>query len=454
MGQGMIHKLIDIFLNTSKAMGAKCDCADMEGMAIMVHRVMSYQSRQFHTLEHVFGFLEGADAETALAAVFHDLIYFQVDAGLPPEVAPLLDRYLVDAGGALRLAADIPESDRTFHICLAIFGFQAGNALKPFGGLNEFLSALVMMKALENHLPRRESIAIATCVEASIPFRGLNAAGRSVGEVLEGRLEALRRSGDLEAGQSEVLAMVHRAIAFGNKDVRDFSVDDPGQFLTNTWKLLPESNAALRSKGTFSIREYRVALEKMQGFFRSLAPETVYHSYRGLPVSEESARLEEAARRNIAYALAYMRAKLLAVGLLEAVALVSGGDAPMAMFMGDLPADGSEQESLINYLPKVDAPPWLDTSNSVYRLLKDGRLDESSFDLKNSPFALYLYHRLEPSVWGARSKEAEKFFVGSITAAEFLSKFETTFLGEIFGACASMLPTRRATLEDWLQART
>ena len=62
MGQGMIQKLIGVLMNISASLGAACACAETERIAVMVHRVMSFQARQFHTLEHVFGFLDDADA--------------------------------------------------------------------------------------------------------------------------------------------------------------------------------------------------------------------------------------------------------------------------------------------------------------------------------------------------------------------------------------------------------
>jgi hypothetical protein len=454
----MIHRLIDVFMDAMRDMGVDCRCPEVERLAVMIHRVMSYQSRQFHTLEHVFGFLEGsdpvssagADAETAIAAAFHDLVYYQVDDGLPPELESILGPYLVRDGGEIRLKASWTAGDFAYADCLATFGFEPGQILKPFGGLNEFLSALTMAKCLERHLPRKALAAIAVCIESSIPFRGEDAAGRGVGEALESRLASLSRDRGLGASDEEIRSMVHRAIAFANVDVKDFAQPDPGLFLSNTWKLLPESNASLRRRGAFGIREYRVALQKMQGFFRSLAPGSIYHSYRGLPGAEEMARLEGASRRNLEYAQAYMQAKLLAVGIIEAIAEISGGDAPI---MGDLPQAGSVGESLTDFLPDLPAPPWIYTDNPVYRLLKDGRLDESSFDLKNSPLAIFLYHRLSPNVWGERARSSEEFFAGKLTAEAFLMGFDPKFRAEFGGACMRMVPTRREALESWLAAR-
>lgn len=446
MAQGMIQKLINTLMRVVESMSLRCEPADVEKTAVMVHKVMSYQARQFHTLEHVFGFLDGADGITTLAAVFHDLIYYQVDNGLPAEVASLLDPYVECKGAEFRLRADVPEQDPIFLLCSGVFGYRPGDHLRLFGGLNEFLSALVMAALLHAHLDPNDIAAIAACIEASIPFRSPGAEELDVGENLERRLRALAAEGRLTADESAIIAMVHRAIDFGNTDVRDFSLEDPGGFLANTWKLLPESNSSLRSKGTFSVKEYRRALEKMLGFFKSLTPESIAHSYRGSPDETTMRRLTEAARRNLAYAQTYMRAKLLAVALVESVAELSGGDAPMALFMGDVPHDGSEYEGLMEHLPPTPTPPWLDTSNAVYRLLRDGRLDESSFDLKNSPLALYLYHRLKPSNWGAQSRASEAFFEGRLDAQSFLRGFETSFLTDFLRALAAMVPTRHATL--------
>jgi len=450
MSQGMIHRLIGIFMDVAKRMGIQCKCADVERLAVLVHRVMSYQSRQFHTLEHVFGFLPGADDITALAAIFHDLVYYQVDDGLPPDLGGIIGPYLRVGEGEIRLAAAGHGPDKAYEDCLAIFGLEAAQILPPSGGLNEFLSALVMMRALERHLPRAVLAAIAACIEASIPFRGPDRLGRSVGEALETRLAALNAASGLGWSEAEIETVVHRAIAFANVDVEDFAARDPGKFLANTWKLLPESNASLRRRGAFGIHKYRRALEKMLGFFRALSPGRIYHSYRDEPDPEEMRRLEEAARRNLAYAQAYMQAKLLAVGLVEAVAAVSGGDAPMALFMGDLPQDEEGGESLVGYLPDYGAPPWLDTSNPVYRLLKDGRLSESSFDLKNSPLALYLYHRLPPHAWAERAKATEDFFAERLDAERYLEGFDRSLRADFLGACILMVPTRKAELEAWL----
>ena len=443
MGRGMLHRLVAVLLDIFRDPDRLCEPEELERIAILVHRVMSRQSRQFHTLEHVFGFLDGADAETATAAVFHDLVYFQIDEGLPPELQALLGSSIRISGNDIFLAEG--AGDEASRLCLGVFGFSPGQKIGIFAGLNEYLSALAMMRLLIDRVPTLFLLAVAACIEASIPFRGPDEAGRGAAEVLATRLEALAGAGLVDLGAGGLVAMVHRAVAFGNHDVRDFALDDPGEFLSNTWKLLPESNAALRVKGAFSIHEYRVALEKMQAFFQSLDPERVYHSWEGEPDEASMRRFATKTRRNLAWAINYMNAKLLAAGLLEAVALLSGGDAPMALFMGDIGNDAEEFESIATLLP-FGSPPWLDRANPVYRLLRDGRLDESSFDLKNSPLALYLYEKLEPSVWGRATQDIQSFFDGELRPEAFLDSLPAPILDEFLEACASMAPTRKTAL--------
>ncbi len=449
MGQGMIQKLVDVLMNIARELGVECACAEVERIAVMVHRIMSYQSRQFHTLEHVFGFQEGADAITMMAAIFHDVIYRQVDGGLPPETESMLSPFLIDEGGRTRLSFAAGSGDRAFELCCRVFGIEDEAKDYPPGGLNEFLSALAMAKIVRGHFPEKTVLAVIVCIEASIPFRGPDSAGRSVGEALEARLMAARADGIIDCTEEEARRMVERAMAFANVDVKDFSDDDPAHFLSNTWKLLPESNAPLRNPGAFSIKEYRIALQKMLGFFRFLKPNTLYHSFRGVPDAAEMRRLEKKAAVNLLLAENYLKAKLLAIGLLEAISSVTGGDVPVALFMGDIPSDGRDPESLADFL-EIPVPAEAAEEDNLYLLLKDGRLGESTFDLRNSPLALYLYMRFLPEKWERLTKEAESFFSGGLSAEALLERFGGPMLKELYSACGKMVPTRATLFRERL----
>jgi hypothetical protein len=448
MGQGMIHRLITIFMHVASSLEVTCACKDMEGMAIMVHRVMSYRTRQFHTLEHVFGFLQDADPVTTLAAIFHDLIYYQVDDGLPDEVSGLLEPYLTHDGDGFVIQAALAGPDLAFQLVCSVFDRRPGDSLGTRSGLNEFLSALAMFKLLSPYFKTETLIAVTVCIEASIPFRGLDANGRTVGEALEERLKVLATNGVANLDQMAITRIIKRGIVFGNDDVRDFSLADPGHFLSKTWKLLPEANVSLRQKDIYSIADYRRALSGMRGFFAILDPALIYHAYRDLPTGETIGQWQAVAERNLRLAIDYLDAKLLAVAMLEAVAELSGGDAPIALFTGDLPVDDGEQEVLANHLPAMSRPTWLDETNPVYLLLKDGRVEASSFDLRNSPLALFMYLRIKPADLMVCIQAANRYFQRGMTAREFLAGFDGKLVADILHAIGSMVPTRKALLEQ------
>jgi hypothetical protein len=448
MVAGMIHRLIQVLADAAGGLGQSCRCADIEQLAVMIHRIMTFQSRQFHTLEHVFGFIdENTDPHTILAAIFHDLVYYQVDDGIQAEARDLVTPYFLLEDNRIRLDPAVPASDIAYQACRTVFDFRPDQELGIYSGLNEFLSTLAMVSLLRNHLPVKDLVAVAVCIEASIPFRGPNKQGLEMGDELERRLENLAAQGVLPLTGAEIAAMVTRAVNFANRDVKDFALGNPARFLNNTWKLLPETNSALRQSGTYTIRQYRNALSKQLGFFRSLDPAQVFHHYRGIPAEAAFEKMSQGAARNLEIANAYLQAKLLAVALVEAIAMETGGDAPIALFMGDLPHRNPDVEKLEDHLPKNRLPVWIDQQAPVYRLLKTGRLDEPDFDLKHSPLALFLYENLQPAEWHRMVLRLDDFFKEKISPMQFLELCPEAPRDTVLAACARMVQTRRERLE-------
>lgn len=451
MGQGALHRLIAVFMDISRNFRHVCDLKGIEDLAILVHGIMSRRTRQFHTLEHVFGFIDGSDYLTALAAIFHDLVYYQVDNGLPASLANLLEDHVAIQADGIHVREGLPVDDKAFIALCSIFNVPPGGILSPHGGLNEFLSALAMSELMSPYLDFEQMIAVMVCIEASIPFRGTDVDGYSIGEILELRLEVLREAGLLAIDDPGIHRLVHRAVRFANADVRDFYLSDPGHFLSNTWKLLPESNAALRSSNMYTIRDYRMALVGMRGFLASLTIDIIYHTYRGSPEPKTIAGMNSSAGRNLRFAMDYFEAKILAIGLLDAMASLSGGDVPVALFMGELPAEGMNGEHFIDFLPGVPTPAWLDEEDTVYRLLKDGRVDESTFDLRNSPLAVHLYLRLGPELWKKCCKAAINYVSGTLDAKAFIAQLPKEIMNDLLYATARMVPTRRSILEGMIE---
>lgn len=427
-----LQRLVRWASDAIEDLGGTIDPRHLETLATDVHESMSAGGRSFHDVHHAFDVARDAPAVQVLAGLFHDTVYLQVDGGLPSRLQALLgDAYrLTDEG--LQLVLD---DDPWRHRLAALFGFEDGQVLSPFAGLNEYLSALFAVRRLAKVLPTARCLEVAACIEATIPFRR-DQDGLSATEALAGRLDALVRAEGLAL---DVAATVHHGVALANRDIANFAYADAARFLDNTWQLLPESNAQLRVR-VYSIDQYHLAMKKMRGFFAFLDPDVVFTRFRDVPDLPTWTAWRDAAARNIATGHRYLSAKLLAASVLQAIARSTGGDAPISLFMGDLPSVDPTSPQLQE---RLTAPPrCAEADPEVYRLLVEGRTTDGGFDLKNAPLAGYLY---------AHVGEATHDLLTTYStdgAAALLDALPTGALRHILLGCAELAVTRRAQLLD------
>jgi hypothetical protein len=447
-----IQQLVDVLVYAFERLQVTVSLRELEELAVTIHKIMTTHARSFHTLEHVFDLSDVSNPVRALAALFHDLVYYQVDQFIPPDVYAEVSQYIREDEGQVYLKGVRDPADRVAALTLQVFSFEAGQRLSPYAGLNEFLSALFMGKRLAGILPRHVLLGAIICVEATIPFRGPDARGRDHFEVLSERLTTINQSHQVSMTDREIEEMVKEAILFANDDVANFAVLDPGVFLDNTWKLLPETNAALRAGDIYSIHDYRVALQKMSGFLNSLSPEYIFHTFRGVPPEDEFQQMTDLAWQNISTARDYLDIKLVAIAILEALSEITGGDAPLSLFMGDIPREGETVKRLEDFLPSVPAPRPQDQT-ALYWLLAAGRASESVFDLKNSPTSLFLYQSLGLEEVQRVLAEAQGMFDGKLDPRDFLERVDDSLVSAIAEASASMVVTRCEGLLHYARSR-
>ncbi len=452
MQTGKIQRLIEVLIRAFEALDVDFPLKEVEDLSVMVHKSMAIQSRNFHSLEHVFTLFDSDPIQT-LAALFHDLVYYQVDRGIAPQIYTLVSPYIREEEEEIFIVDHLNPDDQLFWLTLGVFGLQTGQRLSPSAGLNEFLSALFMSKRLAGLLNPRHLLEISLCIEATIPFRNLNEAGQSSLEVLEERTRQINERYHLGMTLEEIQRAVERATVFSNNDVQNFAFEDPSGFLDNTWKLLPETNIALRSGEIYSIREYRQALQRMEGLFSTLDPGTVFHSYRGVPSSQEYERMTSLAYQNITTAREYLRAKLLTMSVLEALAEVTGGDAPISLFLGEVARFGDGMpKRMEHFLPRLEPGSGI-VHTFTYKVLDSGRIGESTFDMRSSPTTLFLYKILRPESLPILLQYGRDMFLGELSPREFLSKVDGFAVAAIAIACAEMVPTRRNELRAYAQER-
>lgn len=442
---GTLQHIIVLFQEAFEQLQADVAPRVLERLAILVHKSMAADSRRYHRPDHVFALAKDAAPLRTLAALFHDIIYYQIDEDFLPEIAQILSPYIREQDRHVYLAENISPEARCVHLTREVFGFEPGQQLPPFGGMNEFLSALLMNAILQPLLPEATLVQLAVYVEATIPFRAPNANGEAFTDVVERRIARIAERDHLPIDAETRVALMKSAVVFANADVQGFAERDPGIFLDNTWKLLPESHRSLRSAELYSIRDYRRAIQGTETFLGGLDPQLVFHQYGGVPSDEEFEELVEQARTNLRIAIEYLGIKLVSMAILEALADVTGGDVPLSLFTGN--PDCS---------PGPLAPPSgvepsaaFDQTSPVFTLLDQGRISDIDFDIRRSPLSAFLYTYQAPAALQQMLMHAKMMFAGHLSCQEFLSRIDPAILASIADNCARAAITRRDQLRPY-----
>jgi hypothetical protein len=439
-----LQRLVRRFVAAFRELGHEATSQQFERWSVLIHECMSGRGRRFHTVEHVFDISSGAPPLETLAICFHDTVYCQVDGGLPYPVEEVLND-AVDLSDGNYVLKPIGDDERLKAMVATIFGFEAGQTLSPYAGLNEFLSAVLAVRSLEPALPWSVLAEIVTCIEATIPFRPA-VEGRDPTYALAERLATANERFELGLSEEQRVVALGRAVRVANRDVGNFASEDTRWFLDNTWKLLPETNSSLRGQRLYTVGEYRLAMSKMEGFLGFLNSDVVFRAYQGEPSSEEYQQMRTRAEANIAMGCRYLRAKLLAASLIEALAKQTGGDAPISLFMGDLPIDVPTIR-LESYLAPRPGTQANDMDDDVLDLLENGRASDSGFDMKRSPLAAYLYRRLGQAECDRLAKVAKESLADeSQPGRAFLEALPDATVRMVAEACAHLATTRATRL--------
>jgi hypothetical protein len=234
-------------------LGGDADPAQLSKTAELVIQTMTGPWRFFHTPEHIFEVGESGDAIEVLAALFHDLVYVQVDQGVSVNISGYISAFVKEITGQLVIRArpELPN-DIMFEMVLQLFGFVPEQVLLPAAGQNEFLSAVIAAKFLEHALPAAQIAQVVACIEATIPFRTHSASGLSPSDSLYERLHHINQVMSFGWSDEQVSSVVQRSVRLANRDVENFAYPSAADFLDNTWNLLPETNHDLKNANSYT----------------------------------------------------------------------------------------------------------------------------------------------------------------------------------------------------------
>ncbi|MDD9952646.1 MAG: hypothetical protein OXT67_13890 [Zetaproteobacteria bacterium] len=419
----------------------------LEKWAMIILEGMSGPSRFYHSPEHVLELSDHMDPLNTIAALFHDIVYYQVDGGLLSYIHAQIHPYYNSVNGIL-FVREQNEQDFIYETALAIFDYAPGQQLLPSRGQNEFLSAIFAVKQMENVLSKAELVSICASIEATIPFRG----GTDAFTQLEARIQKFNIDQTLGISQEEIAKIMQRAVTISNRDVANFAFEDPADFLAQTWRLLPETNARLSASNMYTIREYRIALYKMEGFLSNIRPEMIYQQYKGTPSTEHYQGLIARCRSNLSIASVYMKSKVYAMGVLEALADLTGGDIPLIFMVGDFRVSevSSKLSRIESHLGKSkffeNVTACVEQNSVVANLLETGRRETSFYSSKSSPLGHYFYQYLGEEEVIRQCDLAKQMFLGKIKSDEFLKQQNPKLVLDVATACSKIAYTRKSRL--------
>jgi hypothetical protein len=443
------QKCLDCLTSAIKSLQGQVNNDQLTKISSLIIQTMTGPWRSFHTPDHIFEVGAGGDAIEIISALFHDLVYVQVDQGISVNISRYIAPYIKEDREQL-VILEPPElqEDVVFKMVLMMFGFHHGQALLPMSGQNEFLSALIAIKALENMLPLIRLTEIAACIEATIPFRPQLDSGLSSSDMLFGRLVSANEVFELGWSDDEIAEIVKRSVRLSNRDVENFASTNSSRFLNNTWNLIPETNHDLKNVNSYSVHGYRVSMQKMEEFMHFLSPEIVFRRYRNEPDEKSYYRLLAQTKQNLEVSRLYLGTKLTSIAILEALSFRIGRDISLSTMMGELPQDDMPVVGLEQFLPDISEPyqPSTPIEAEVLELLDKGRTVDSSYDVKNSPVATFMVKSIGFTEMQRMLKLSKDFFKGTVTSEELISSCDRYVISTIKTAVLKLFDYRKASL--------
>jgi hypothetical protein len=396
------------------------DCAQL------IFDSMSVPGRVYHSVTHVFDVARDMTyneyAIPVLAALFHDVVYLSIDKHFIPAVQEIylsdveLQEEFSDCGGGVR-AIDVswkasPLVNTKDGWCQQLVDYVFGGLVKS--NTNEYLSALVAVRALQNTLSPKHLLQLAACIEATIPFRAVTPDGTTPMEALYQRLHRTNDEllavgddrcnaddNDKKMTEQELIETVQHAAWTANCDLGSFSASSVYRFLENSWQLLPEWTPALLLDRP-RLQDLRDAFLLLTQRYQSIHVDRLFPSFRGFPATIEDQKERSTNNLRIVGDYAYVRLfgvetvlEALTVGLgpevvEEALSSIGGSSVFCRLFDERCRAN----PVIARRIPMGRMGRPMGWKRQVHDMLVRGRPTAYLWDAAEAPWAAYLYNEL------------------------------------------------------------
>ncbi|MDI1244083.1 MAG: hypothetical protein PSV24_01610 [Rhodoferax sp.] len=435
-----IHRITYWFDHAFRGLSVDVPPAEVRDLARLVCQCLDGNTRTYHTSFHVLSLCDGMQPIQVLAALFHDVVFVQLDGGFPIWVSDLLKGVTRAESESLRLQEVAPD-DHDLALCADIFGFRPNDVLAPNAGMNEFLSSVVAVRLLRRHLSSAQLIAVAACIELTIPFRAPDAQGNTPAQALAQRVQA--RCASLFDAEPQRAAFIKttltEAVIFANRDVMGFIDASPEHCLSNSMLLVEESMMPQAASSASSLLSYRRALLGMDTFLSQLKPAYVGQSFAGCPNARTVVQMQTTTQKNITFVRDYLAAVLSSVAIIEALSRITGSDYPRTLLLSDMRC----AEADFFPVPKAG----LIDSDALLQLLKSGLVPDENPGLNALPLTACVYRFMGPKATRQTYEQAKQLFDGTLSAQAFLQQLNRDMVGAIIRLAAELdAPQKEAIL--------
>lgn len=398
---------------------------------------------------------KAAESRRKLIGFGHDIVHFGVVGDGVPEIArkALPDYLEFDPANpttfTVKKLEDVPQDKRVvFELAQIMFANESGKVFDSKNqaaskGLSEFASALVKMDMLqEAGLPPKELAVVALGTALTIPFvQGKN--GGAFIDTLNNKLDELDRKFSLRLTPTEKDQVAALAVDISIQDVLNFAGDMKGTpeerlkaFLGGSWRLMTETNVALRDPEHMTTEQFMSSLKGTRGFARAwldpnvaaLNPDTIFEQTAitlptGQQISYPDAATNKTLRNNIDEVLtntaSYLDVKMTSAGLVLALARKAGEDVANKPLTELMKGIGTSIQLPRTMVSTLDIPV---NEKPVLAALEGRSRDQQiQFDTDRSPIGEFLYNKVSPFSTGTKTR-LEALRVLGDAAANLLDK--------------------------------
>jgi hypothetical protein len=187
--------------------------------------------------------------------------------------------------------------------------------------------------------------------------------------------------------------------------------------------------------------QFRRAIHGALKFFEFLRPDIIFHEHKGYPKSGDFSRLINNSTQNLKISRTYFGAIVHTCALIEAISDLSGGEAPLSLFVGDMAEVGVRCSQSSYVYPELQVK---DTHEKVvYNLLQKGGELKGQCLFSALPAAAYVHASLGHKFVADLSTKCQLYFDHKINARELLSYHSQEFLSDFITHLSKMAITRK-----------